>query len=139
MELLSSIDWAFLEVFLGQYGKVATAVVAIIVAILSLSIAIYRHLHANTVERILGRTANDLRKQNLRARQKEKELADATTRLQSKQAEVDDREKRLTDLRTAFSGKEHDLWCMHLPRKPDGYPQGICRPVAWGGNQSRKL
>jgi cellulose biosynthesis protein BcsQ len=31
------------------------------------------------------------------------------------------REQRLNDVRTAFTGKEHDLWCLHVARRPDHY------------------
>jgi cellulose biosynthesis protein BcsQ len=127
MEFFHSIDWAALEVFLGQYGKVIAALIAIVVTILSLTIAIYRYLHANTVERIMERHATEQKKQSARLRQKENELTDAMTALKIKQGEVDDREKRLKDLRTAFSGKEHDLWCLHLPRKPQEYGSRIKR------------
>src|SRR5262249_52926566 len=35
--------------------------------------------------------------------------------------EIKFREQKLQKVRDAFSGKEHDLWCIHAPRKPANY------------------
>jgi chromosome partitioning protein len=35
--------------------------------------------------------------------------------------EIESRERKLNYVRTAFHGKEHDLWCVHAPRQPANY------------------
>jgi hypothetical protein len=39
MSAVGSIDWTFLEAFFGEYGKIITALIALLVALISLVIA----------------------------------------------------------------------------------------------------
>ena len=121
MGVMGSIDWTFLEAFFGEYGKIITAVIAFLVAAISLAVAIYRHRHARTLERILGRSANEIRKDERFVRQAQSALHQAEVRLKQQEAEIKQREQRLTNLHSAFIGKEHDLWCMKTARKPKDY------------------
>src|SRR5215470_8036345 len=114
MDVLSSIDWTFLEEFLGAHGKIIAAVIALFVGVISLAVAIFKHWHGQTLERILSRVANNIEK-------KDAALQQAAARLKDQEAEIEKREKRLKDVREGFVGKEHDLWCMHAPRRPDDY------------------
>src|SRR6266700_4310029 len=114
MGVLSSIDWTFLEEFFGTHGKVVAAIIAIFVGIISLAVAILKHWHGQTLDRILSRVANNIEK-------KDAALQQAALRLKDQEREIELREKRLNDVRAGFVGKEHDLWCMHAPRVPDNY------------------
>ena len=58
MGFLESIDWEFLQNFYGQYGKIIGTAIAVVVAVVSLIAAIYRYRHTNTIERILGKSAD---------------------------------------------------------------------------------
>jgi chromosome partitioning protein len=127
MGAIGSIDWGFLEAFFGEYGKIITAVVALLVAAISLAIAVFRHRHARTLERILGRSAEDVRKDQLFLEKGKAALEQAASRLKQQEVEISQREQRLKDVRSAFNGKEHDLWCMHPARKPEEYDVRIRR------------
>jgi cellulose biosynthesis protein BcsQ len=121
MSIVSSIDWEFLEAFFGGYGKIVTAVIAFVIAVISLGIAIYRHRHARTLERILGRGATEIQKLERFYRQGVAALKQAQETLEQQKETISEREQRLDDVRNAFNGKEHDLWCIHPAREPDGY------------------
>jgi cellulose biosynthesis protein BcsQ len=114
MHFVSSIDWSFLEELFGEYGKVTAAIIAFLAGAISLAVAIVRHRHARTLERILSRGAINIQK-------KDAVLQQAAERLKDQQAEIERREKSLNDVRAGFVGKEHDLWCMHRARPPQDY------------------
>lgn len=118
---ISSIDWSFLDFFFGDYGKLFAALGAILVAALSLLVAIYKYLHAGKLDRILGRGAAEVEKQRRFYRQGKAALEQAEKVLKEQEEKIRQREQRLHDVRNAFIGKEHDLWCMHRARKPVGY------------------
>jgi cellulose biosynthesis protein BcsQ len=118
MGVLSSIDWSFLEEFFGAHGKVVAAIIALFVGIISLAVAILKHWHGQTLDRILSRVANNIEK-------KDAALQQAALRLQDQEREIEQREKRLNDVRAGFVGKEHDLWCVHAPRMPNDYDDRI--------------
>lgn len=120
MSELGHIDFAVLEVFFGAYGKVLAAGAALLVALISLAIWIFKIWHAQTLERILSRGA-------LEVQQKDAALRLAAAGLVAQKEEIRQREKRLEEVRSAFSGKEHDLWCMRAPRKPSDYDIRIIR------------
>src|SRR5262249_24497509 len=52
---------------------------------------------------------------------KDTALKQAADRLREQESEIKTREGKLQEIRTAFIGKEHDLWCIHSARKPAGY------------------
>jgi chromosome partitioning protein len=54
-------------------------------------------------------------------------LQQAKQELHRQRSEIEERERALNDVRNAFNGKEHELWCLHLPRKPDGYDAHMAR------------
>ena len=125
MSILESIDWHFLSSFFGEHGKLIAAIIAFFVAVISLAVAIYRHQHARTLERILGRSASQVRRDEQFVKKAKDALEIAADRLKQQEADLKTRELKLNEIRTAFRGKEHDLWCMHPPRKPVNYDAGM--------------
>jgi Mrp family chromosome partitioning ATPase len=123
MHLIGSIDWSFLEGILGERGKILAAIVAVVVGIISLAIAIYKHKHAQTLERILSHGAANIQKKDAVLQRAADRLKEQRTQLELQKAELELREKRLSDVRAGFIGKEHDLWCMHAPRPPQDYDE----------------
>jgi len=121
MGVLDSIDWGALEHFFGEYGKLITASLALIVAVITLAVVIFRYLYTAAVERILGQGAIELEKQKAFYKKGKAALEQAKTVLQQQETEIKQREQRITNIRNAFIGKEHDLWCMHTARTPNSY------------------
>ena len=58
MSAIGSIDWAFLEFFLGDHGKITAAVIALLLAVISLLIATLKYLAA----RMATKERDDARK-----------------------------------------------------------------------------
>jgi cellulose biosynthesis protein BcsQ len=127
MEFLASIDWTFLEVFFDKHGKFVAGGVAFLVAIISLAVAIYRYRHANTIERILGKGASKVNEDQEFIRKGKAALEQAAEALKQQEKKILQREQKLENVRSGFVGKEHELWCMHPPRKPPGYDDRIRR------------
>jgi len=135
MHLFSSVDWGFLEAFFGEHGKLITAAIALVCALIGLFGGLFKYLYARILERERAAARRDVQKltaalQNERARVREQQLAlkargedfDNRDRLLGKAiGEIKFREQKLQKVRDAFSGKEHDLWCIHAPRKPANY------------------
>ena len=65
-EYCSSIDWTFLELLLGEifgaYGKLIFTACSLLITIVTVIGFIIQHRRASMLERILGRNAADLRK-----------------------------------------------------------------------------
>lgn len=127
MESLGSIDWTQLSAFIDNYGKAIGATVTLLIAIITLGIWIFKHYHTTALDRMLAKRDSDLQK-------KEEFFEKGTAALQQAQIEIerqknalDERERALNDVRSAFTGKEHELWCMHVPRKPDNYDARMSR------------
>lgn len=125
MELIGSIDWAFVESLFGAYGKIVALIVALILALITLTISIYRYLHAGRIERTIEKTANDMQRRSRFLEKAELALKQAEATLKQQRKEIELRELRLNNVRTAFRGKEHDLWCMHSARKPFDFDNRI--------------
>jgi cellulose biosynthesis protein BcsQ len=139
MHLFSSVDWSFLEAFFGEYGKLVTAGLAVVGGFITLTVVLLKYLHARILEKDRAAARRDLQKvqadfQNERARVREQQAAlkareedlDKRDRLLRKAIdEIKFREQKLQKVRDAFSGKEHDLWCIHAPRKPANYSHNL--------------
>src|SRR5215510_9399120 len=134
MSAISSIDWTFLEAFFGDQGKVITASIAFLVAVISLSVAVLKYLAAKLAKKERDEARLSLQKQLRKVQEQEDELAHKTSELARKNSALSltaaiqrdqetalkDREHRLNDVRSAFVGQEHDLWCLHAARPPSG-------------------
>lgn len=131
MSTASTIDWAFLEVFLGQifgaYGKLIVTAFSLLITAGTVVGFIVQHRRATMLERILGRNAADVRKDQKFLEKGKAALEQAAERLKVQEEEIKAREQRLRDVRTAFSGKEHELWCIHAARKPVDYDNRLRR------------
>jgi cellulose biosynthesis protein BcsQ len=142
MHFLSSIDWGFLEAFFGEHGKLVTTCLAVVGAFVGLIALLVKYLHAKVMEKERDDARADLRKakaaleneQNRMQQQlavlKDKEveldrknraLTAAAVKLNEHKSEIESREKKLNVIRSAFHGREHDLWCVHMPRQPGNY------------------
>jgi Mrp family chromosome partitioning ATPase len=121
------MDWSFLEFFFGDFGKIIAGALAFLVAVISLTIAIYRYFHASAVERILGKSADQVRKDQEFVRKGKAALEEAADALKQQERKIKERERKLDNVRNGFIGKEHDLWCMHQAREPEGYDNRIQR------------
>jgi chromosome partitioning protein len=141
MSAIGSIDWAFLEFFFGDHGKITAAVIVLLLTLTSLLIATLKYLAARlaTKERDDARKERDearisLQKQLRKVQEQEEaltataaELTRKTTALSltaaiqhDQEAALKEREHKLTEVRSAFVGQEHDLWCLHKARPPSG-------------------
>src|SRR5215813_2097034 len=134
MNAISSIDWTFLEAFLGDHGKIITAAIALTVAVISLSVAILKYLAVKLARKERDEARLSLQKQLRLVQEQEDELAQKTVELARKNSALSltaaiqrdqetalkEREHRLADVRSAFVGQEHDLWCLHAARPPSG-------------------
>ena len=134
MSVISSIDWTFLEAFFSDQGKVITASIALLVAVISLSLAILKYLTAKLAKKERDEARLSLQKQLRKVQEQEDELAQKTVELARKNSALSltaaiqrdqetalkEREHRLADVRSAFVGQEHDLWCLHAARPPSG-------------------
>src|SRR5260370_7682457 len=135
MHLFISVAWVFLEAFFGEHGKLITAAIALVCAFIGLFAGLFKYLHARIFEKERAAARRDLEKlkadlQAEKARVREQQLAlrtreeglDIRDRLLRKAVdEIKFREQKLNAVRAAFNGKEHDLWCIHTPRKPSNY------------------
>ena len=141
MSAIGSVDWAFLEYFFGDHGKITVAVIALLLTTLSLLIATLKYLAARMAkkERDDARKERDearisLQKQLRKVQQQEEALAATAAELTRKttslsltaaiqhdqEAALKEREQKLGEVRSAFVGQEHDLWCLHKARPPSG-------------------
>lgn len=128
MDLISKIDWAFLEAFFGEWGKIITTIIALLVTAISLAVAVFRYLCADIAKKERDAANLRLREEQKSVDEKEIELVarDAALRqaiaaLESRERRIEQHEKTLNNVRTALIGKEHDLWCLHAAQRPDGY------------------
>src|SRR5258708_8594240 len=64
MSAIGSVDWAFLEFFFGDHGKITVAVIALLLTTLSLLIATLKYLAA----RMAKKERDDARKERDEAR-----------------------------------------------------------------------
>src|SRR5215467_2424110 len=134
MSAISSIDWTFLEAFLGDHGKLIAAAIALLVAVISLSVAILKYLAVKLAQKERDEARLSLQKQLRKVQEQEEELAQKTAELAKKnaalsitaaiqhdqEAALKEREQKLDEVRGAFVGQEHDLWCLHAARPPSG-------------------
>ena len=131
MSTASTIDWAFLEILLGQifgaYGKLIVTACSLLITAGTVVGFIVQHRRATMLERILGRNAADARKDQKFVEKGKAALEQAAARLKVQEEEIKAREQRLRDVRAAFSGKEHELWCVHAARKPVDYDNRLRR------------
>jgi len=133
MAIFEGNDLEFLQNFFGEHGKIIAAILAVIVGCISLAVAIiYRHRAVSTIERILGRSADKahqdrefLEKGKAALKQAQAALEYQQTQLRVQQAQLRARQRRLDNVRTAFIGKEHDLWCLHSPKGLDDHDRKI--------------
>jgi len=125
MAFAASIDWTFLELLFDQHGKIIAGALAFLVAIVSLFVAIYRYRHTNSIERILGRGAQQVRKDQEFLRKGKAALRQAAEALEQQKEKLLERERKLDNVRIGFVGKEHELWCLHPARKPKEYDDRI--------------
>ena len=134
MSAISAIDWTFLEAFLGDHGKLIAAAIALLVAVISLSVAILKYLAVKLAQKERDEARLSLQKQLRKVQEQEEELAQKTAELAKKnaalsitaaiqhdqEAALKEREQKLDEIRGAFVGQEHDLWCLHAARPPGG-------------------
>src|SRR5262245_61801966 len=125
------IDWTFLEGFFGEYGKLLVAGIALVVGVISLVVAVLKYLKAKILEeernhardeRNEAKAALDVEKAIVQEQRKtlalnEAEfgrkndaLQQAAEELRQQRSKIELREQKLEQIRTAFIGKEHDLW-----------------------------
>jgi cellulose biosynthesis protein BcsQ len=130
----SSIDWTLLTEFVDEYGKAISAAVGLLVAIVTLAIWIFKHYHTTTLDRLLTERVTELKKKEEFYEKGTAALKQAQHELERQQEEIEqqkialgERERALNDVRSAFNGKEHELWCMHPPRKPDNHDARMSR------------
>jgi chromosome partitioning protein len=132
---MGSIDWTFLEAFFGTHGKLIAAALALAVAVISLLIWMLRYLSDRIREREREKLDAQLHAQQEKILAQEQDIerrndvlrrAEQALRLQ--RAEIEEREKALDNVRVAFTGQEHELWCLTDPRKPDGYDRRMSEP-----------
>ena len=135
MHLFSWIDWGFLEAFFGEYGKFVTTSLALVVGFITLAAALLQYLRAKILKkerdaarREFEQSKADLQKEKARVREqqlalkaKEEDLDKRDRLIKKAVVEIKFREQKLQNVRDAFSGKEHDLWCIHVARKPTNY------------------
>jgi chromosome partitioning protein len=113
MGILESMEWGFFEHLFEGYGKFIGTALAIVLACVTLAVAIYRSRHANTLERILGKDVERIQRDRQVLEQGKALLEQARKALEKQELEIAARQQRLDNVRTAFVGKEHDLWCLH--------------------------
>jgi cellulose biosynthesis protein BcsQ len=146
MHFLSEMDWGFLEAFFGEHGKLITTCVAFVGAFIGLMVVSMKYLHARILQRERDEARRDLRRteaaleneralvqqqmQSLKTKEgeldgKSAELMAAKATLTEQQNEIKSREEKLNVVRTAFSGKDYDLWCVHKDHPPSNYNQRL--------------
>jgi cellulose biosynthesis protein BcsQ len=127
MELISSIDWTSLAAFFGKYGAVITAAIGLFAGIITLAVWIFKHYHTSLLDRMLKERVREVQKQKEFYEKGQAALQQAEQELKRQKLAIEERERALNDVRNAFNGKEHELWCLHSPRKPDGYDAHMAR------------
>jgi chromosome partitioning protein len=127
MGSMSSIDWSGLATFFGTHGAVITAALGLLAGIITLAIWIFKHYHTNLLDRMLKERVREVQKQKEFYEKGVVALKQAEEALEHQKSEIEVRERALNDVRHAFNGKEHDLWCLHPPRKPEGYDAHMAR------------
>jgi chromosome partitioning protein len=134
MSAISSIDWTFLEAFLGDHGKIITAAIALTVAVISLSVAILKYLAAKLAKKERDEARVSLQKQLRKVQEQQDKLSETSAELAKKttalsltaaiqhdqETALKEREQKLDEVRGAFVGQEYDLWCLHAARPPSG-------------------
>src|SRR5262249_32804568 len=141
MGAIGSVDWAFLEFFFGDQGRITATVIVLLLTTISLLIATLKYLAARlaTKERDDARKERDearisLQKQLRKVQEQEEALAATVAELTKKttalsltaaiqhdqETALKEREQKLGEVRSAFVGQEHDLWCLHKARPPSG-------------------
>jgi cellulose biosynthesis protein BcsQ len=142
MSAIGSIDWAFLNAFFGgDHGKIITAATALLVALISLIVAILKYQAVKIAKRERDEANARLHNERRRVLAQQHELEQTSAALADKTAELakrtaslsltaaiqhdqeaalKEREQKLEDVRAAFVGQEHDLWCLHPARPPGG-------------------
>lgn len=142
MSFADFMEWSSLQDFLGKHGKIITAAIALLIAVVTLAAYVFRYLHArlskeerDEAEARLGREHAKIQEQQEKIDKQDavlQQAADALGKqnaelvrrrveLVEKEAAVAEREQKLKDVRSAFRGKEHDLWCLHPARPPADY------------------
>src|SRR6266545_1273759 len=138
---IGSIDWTFLEAFLGDRGKIIATALALVVAVISLAIAVLKYLSAKIAKRErdeanarleaqmrkVHEQQNDLDAKAAELSRKNAALVRAADALETQKGMINEREQALNDIRNAFVGKEYDLWCLHAPRQPQAYDARMTR------------
>jgi cellulose biosynthesis protein BcsQ len=136
------MEWSSFQELLGAHGKLITTVIALLIALVTLSAYVFRYWHAKLMQKEREDADKRLEAAHKRVEQQQEELDSAKKTLErqsggvekatgrlkqqreeldKRKAEIDARERKLDDVRNAFRGKEHDLWCMHPARKPERY------------------
>jgi cellulose biosynthesis protein BcsQ len=128
MVFFESIDWASLSVFFDEHGKLITTIIAFAVGIISLVIAYLKYRHGVTEDSIRKQLEKLLKQKQSELSESEKQIADKQAALQHidsvlarQRDEIYNRETALNTIRSAFKGKEGDLWCIHPRRPPANY------------------
>jgi cellulose biosynthesis protein BcsQ len=133
MHLFSSVDWGWLEAFFGENGKLVTTSLVVFGGLIGLATVIFKYFHAKILEKERSDARRDLRKlnadllnekarvqqQELALKSKEADLDRHNGMLRSAMDEVKSHRRKIDAVRTAFVGKEHDLWCIHAPSSSD--------------------
>jgi cellulose biosynthesis protein BcsQ len=129
------MEWSSFQELLGAHGKLITTVIALLIALVTLGAYAFRYWHAKLMQkereiadvRLESATA-EVEEQRRKLRADEKKFARQTIRmdqakeeLRKRREDLEARERKLDDVRNAFRGKEHDLWCIHEPRRPESY------------------
>jgi cellulose biosynthesis protein BcsQ len=135
MHFLSWIDWGYLEVFFGEYGKLVAAILGVVGTLTGLAIAVFNWLHAKILEKERAAARRDVHKLQVELQDERSRVREQQFALEAKEEDLEKRdrlikqaidgiklrEQKLDAVRAAFKGKEHDLWCIHAPRKPTDY------------------
>ena len=142
MQLFSSIDWGFLEAFLGENGRLITTAIGFAAGLVTLLAVLFKYLRAKILKQERDEARTDLRRSRAELQREHAKVQEQRRALELKEEELNRkneelktaiqigeeqakairaREETLNEIRAAFVGKEHDLWCIHTPRKPVSY------------------
>lgn len=139
MSFTEWFEWMGLDRFLGPHAKVIVAAIGLLVVLGTLAGYIFKYLHARLLQKqhdqltaLLDEQRKTLETQQVDLDRKNAVLQQAADALRAQRAElatketaIVEREHKLNSVRTAFDGKEHDLWCIHPARKPENYDRRI--------------